>query len=439
LSEFDVHYDKIDIAKRDDGKLDWICPEDQCSRSFPKRSQLKLHIFSHRGVKPYKCDYDGCKWAFQTTVKLKRHQESHKGIKPFMCNSPGCEDKNFSTVYNLNAHIKDHTKIKTDRFKCSLCDDNFKDQRYLDIHLRNYHDEMANYACPHPDCLKMFFTKLHLGRHIKSHDVIRDTNDLICTICEKTFTKSSLLKVHQRIHTGQRPYTCESPGCQWSFRTSSKLRRHERSHKNERRHPCSLCTKAYLRPEHLKDHFDVVHLDQRLICPYEKCESRFTQRPSLLAHVKKHQDDPQALEQQRYRCVLEKCNKKFQSRRCLTQHVNREHRPKLKQDKKTKGAQVLLGQDPSEVDLIALLSCVGDEDLKLTLDKPEELVTVDASAITPIKDETLKAGPNIISKSRKRRQNGSKSAAKKIKKESDTCTVQDVKPVESTINMQDLV
>ena len=83
-----------------------------------------------------------------------------------------------------------------------------------------------------------------------------------------------------------------APGCQWAFRTSSKLRRHERSHQNDRRHQCSQCNKAYIRLEHLREHFEVVHKNQKLACPFDNCEARFTQRPALVAHVKKHQDDP---------------------------------------------------------------------------------------------------------------------------------------------------
>merc|ERR1712141_530506 len=108
--------------------------------------------------------------------------------------------------------------------------------------------------------------------------------------------------------------------------TSSKLRRHERSHENDRRHQCCQCNKTYMRLEHLREHYDVVHKNQRLACPYDQCEARFTQRPALVTHVKKHREDPMSLESSRFRCVMEKCGKKFQSRRNLSQHVNKDHR-----------------------------------------------------------------------------------------------------------------
>ena len=85
----DVHYEKINIFKREDGKLNWHCPEENCSRTFVKRSQLKLHIFSHKNVKPFKCSHEGCNWSFPTVVRLKRHEISHQGLKLFKCNLPG--------------------------------------------------------------------------------------------------------------------------------------------------------------------------------------------------------------------------------------------------------------------------------------------------------------------------------------------------------------
>lgn len=42
--------------------------------------------------------------------------------------------------------------------------------------------------------------------------------------------------------------------CGWAFRTASKLLRHGRRHTGDRRHSCTLCGRAFLRAEHLRDH-----------------------------------------------------------------------------------------------------------------------------------------------------------------------------------------
>ena len=115
------------------------------------------------------------------------------------------------------------------------------------------------------------------------------------------------------------------------------------------------------------------------------------------------------------------------------------------------------GQDQSELDLIALLSCVAEEDLKLIgkehrITAPEkncdldqelntELITVDASAITPVKSQNTSEEKNSISRRRKRNRPMPKASILKRKKICNRIELQVIAAAEasSTINMQDLV
>ncbi|XP_068610820.1 uncharacterized protein [Brachionichthys hirsutus] len=89
------------------------------------------------------------------------------------------------------------------------------------------------------------------GRKIRT-DHCRTGDSHLCVVCGKTFGKVGNLRIHQRCHTGEKPYGCVQ--CGRRFSQSGDLTKHKRVHTGEKPYNCNQCGKNFNRGENLKRH-----------------------------------------------------------------------------------------------------------------------------------------------------------------------------------------
>ena len=108
-----------------------------------------------------------------------------------------------------------------------------------------------------------------------------------CPICGRPFTRSTNLRAHMLIHTGDRPYACKV--CNKNFIRSSDVKRHMLVHTGVRPYSCVLCHQRFALYQNLKTHMDIHSGVKPFKCTF--CTKSFSRDRGLKRHMLVHSGD----------------------------------------------------------------------------------------------------------------------------------------------------
>ncbi|XP_071255644.1 zinc finger protein 711-like isoform X1 [Salvelinus alpinus] len=236
------------------GEKPYCCPH--CDFRCADQSNLKTHIKSKHGADlPFKCGH--CPQAYADEGELQRHTEMVQGHKTHQC--PHCEHKSTNSS-DLKRHI---ISVHTKDFphQCDVCEKGFHRPSELKKHSET-HKGSKVHQCRH--CNFTTSDPFTLSRHILSVH----TKDLPfkCKRCRRGFRQSTELKKHMKTHSGRKVYQCQY--CEYNSPDASGFKRHVISiHTKEYPHCCDYCCKGFRRPSEKSQHIARHHKDMLM----ERC------------------------------------------------------------------------------------------------------------------------------------------------------------------------
>ncbi|XP_076628953.1 uncharacterized protein LOC143345562 isoform X12 [Colletes latitarsis] len=249
--------------------LPTVCP--YCHNTYTSKNGMQKHFRKYH--QDHYCCND-CQYIYETQDLLDEHSRSH-AKPPFQCTS--C-NKKYKHTWGLKQHqIRAHSTIEP---KAVGKKDN-EDVKY-NYECQNKDNEIKTFSCEH--CDNAYVRYSHLVAHERITHGIQSNRPkhFECKICNKYFRTESNMLNHSKLH-GQR-YSCDY--CGKSFKDKYLVRIHLRMHTGEKPFECKICFKRYARASGLKLHM-IAHTGRK---PYvcNICGRSFTQRGSMMIHHRKH-------------------------------------------------------------------------------------------------------------------------------------------------------
>ena len=282
----------------------------QVSNSSIRSQQNNFLVGPGQDSKELIVSCQGCGEMFSCLNKFQRHILTHPDPenKKFLCQVCG---KRFNRADHLNRHSILHGNVV---HKCMLCGEEFDRASHLDRHRRKNHPPAGQAPSQTPPATPQskyppetlspsaignssIGTNLHLLAAVATPEDTRDltpeqilqleaskvvsqilvsdmqteqktTNKkplaeverpFVCDVCDRKFIRSTHLRRHMRIHTGEKPFACHI--CGRRYARGDYLRAHIQGHRRDRVHKCKHCNEIFHDLTRFANHCRLLHQD----------------------------------------------------------------------------------------------------------------------------------------------------------------------------------
>ena len=250
---------------------------DQCGFMALGPSKLERHKTIHSEDKPYACSL--CDARLKREDSLRKHMAIHMGDKPFKCDQCAYECLNQGA---LNQHMVVHSDVK--RFSCEFCEFTTKTKPLIKKHMEIMHGQNQLYKCP--QCDHKTINEYSHRIHMRGHEL---NTSFACTICAKLFVIERDLKLHMRLHNGQRKtQKIPCPECKKECKSKNDLSAHMFIHTGEMPFKCRICSSQFRHYSSLTKHFKKIHPNETVyycgICDFRSNEKIEFKRHNTSVH-----------------------------------------------------------------------------------------------------------------------------------------------------------